>query len=66
MYNSKNFHRLNKKLDPKRSTTELGKLFLNKSDQTQQKTENQCQNAACERKARREMEIWLKQKTRLK
>ena len=52
MYNSKSFHRLNKKLDPKRSITELGKLFLNKSDQTKQKTENQCQNAACERKTR--------------
>ena len=45
----------------------MGKLFLNKSDQTKQKTENQCQNAACDRKKRvREMEIWLKQKTRLK
>ena len=32
-YNSKNFHLLNKKLEPERTMIELGKPFLNKSDE---------------------------------
>ena len=49
-YNSKNFHWLNKQLDLERTMSKIGNSFLNKSDEKQKKTENQCQNAACEQK----------------
>ena len=50
-YNSKNFHWLNKKLDLEWTMSELRKPFLKKSNKkNKKKTENQCQNAACEQK----------------
>ena len=42
MYNSKNFHCLNKKLDPERTMSELEKPFQKKSDKNKKKTDNQC------------------------
>ena len=50
-YNSKDFHRLNEKLNLEWTMSELGKTISKKSDK---KTENQCKNAACEQKTIRE------------
>ena len=52
MYNLRNFHWPNKKLNIERTMSELGKPFLEKSDEKilKKKTENWCQNAACEQK----------------
>ena len=44
-HNSTNFHRLNRKLDPERTMSELQKPFLKYA-------ENQCQNAASKNKKR--------------
>ena len=51
-YNSNNFYWLNKQLDLERTMSELGKQFLKKIrwKKKQKKTENQCQNAAREKK----------------
>ena len=50
-YNSKNFHRLNRKLDQERTMNGLGKPFRKKSDPKNRKNcKNQSEIAACEQK----------------
>ena len=50
-YNSKNFHRLNRKLDLQRTMNGLGKPFRKKSDPKKRKnSKNQSEIAACEQK----------------
>ena len=54
------------KTRPRTDLNELGKPFPKQSDQKiKKKTQNQCQNAACEQQTTSEKEIWFKQKTRL-
>ena len=50
-HNSKNFHRLNRKLDQEWTMNELGKPFRNKSDPKNRKNcKNRSEIAACEQK----------------
>ena len=50
-YNSKNFHWLNSKTRLRMDYEWIGKTILKKNQiKNKEKTENQCQNAACEQK----------------